>query len=458
MAKKYSLLYLLFIHEGNLIMDESKPLESDFIKNSLNSFNRIEGDKNIKVVIIQSYRQTLRELTNKEKEAAYSKKYNNVIYFKTQVLESYWVANDLKFRKKYDAYNWQQAFDFVLKKFASERRILHTISHCSGFEINGTNDFVVNAFGGTINQLYQPKRENKLKETIFFKIINNQKRKFYLIGNRLNKYLLKNEPNYIRSINSWTNKNNTNGLNICDFANYLKRRNVVFECGFFNNCNFMLLNNLLAFKGIIKYIVGSTGNINYTHFKANSILKACIIKPQYNTTFFDNIFKELTGLAINEENKIRRYSVINIDNLNLITSELKTLFSAINKKLPKDEYKKLVKHCYDLLGSDQLPIVSDETEKPHVELLDLIVLFRKYFDVNNIQFEFSAIENMYNNAVIFKQSQNDKYNCISILIVPTDILQWRLSYFKNIYTSPYNNTFKSIAVDDFFYKALNTTL
>ena len=148
---KYDWLYIIFVHESGV--DNNGRSVDGFLKNQIDNLQKCVFSNKIKVIIVQNYPKEVRTLKQKEKRIMGDMNRESLYFYETIVFESINENNWVRFKKIQKTNYWQNGFDFVLTKYQAKKYSLHTVSHCTGHEINATDwGFALNAFGNHLNR------------------------------------------------------------------------------------------------------------------------------------------------------------------------------------------------------------------------------------------------------------------------------------------------------------------
>ena len=359
---KYEWLYIIFVHEDDIIF-KGTHLRSH-LKNQIDSLSECTFNDKIKVIIIQNTRKIYRALSSTENKLL-GIKGGRAFLYETRTYDSFNLNEKVELKEIHKTNYWQNAFDFTFKEFEAKNYVLHTVSHCTGHQINCTNDgFAQNIFGNHLKK-YENKFSNNnigfFKKT-FRKIVSKRENKFFLISGqpKFNSKKIKLFALQKKHIKQWPKYNFTNGLLFFDFIRYLKSTNIKFEYVFLNNCHAMLYENVFLLNGLANFVFGTTGLIKDTFVNAGIVYNNLLTKNRKAEDIVMTIFNEFRK-KLPEMNEIRHYTIIRAkDNVILHNTFAKIIGEIVKKFQQSNEYKIALINFIDSRRENGLNIISDE--------------------------------------------------------------------------------------------------
>lgn len=461
-------LYIVFIHDFtedygdiNASINSNPTFES-----IVTHFSKLAYSGNIQVVFIKNYFLNLRPLhpiskltkplnstrplhnkriifLKQRKEFRNEKKFSsnkakNFLYLsKTEIHES---APDetgnfkiVSTKKEFDY--WEEGFDFVLNNYKADKYILHTCSHSDGFSINVTDHgFVLNGSGNLLNKKDFQVKQSKMYDNYFQKIIKGRKNKNFLTGFKhayvpKNKSLKKINPGKL-PLKKWAITNNSNGLLIYDFAQYLTRKKIKFSFLFLQNCKTFLFENLYYLNKLAEIIIGPTTNISKELNVAKVFYESIQISASPSVVKNQIIFG-LRQLIIEKKNPDYRWLYAETSNIDLIYEKFSALVSKLIFLYNTDE-------TFIRYKENGFTLATATGDLEIYQFYDTVNLLKYLCSSNDILLnEVNKFEKLCNGVFIPLHSYTDNNNYPTILF-PLKFRYNYLSHIRSLFRNPYN--------------------
>ena len=454
---KYDWLYIIFVHESGV--DDIGRSVDGFFNTQVDNLQKCTFSDKIKVIIVQNYPKEVRTLTQKEKRIMGDMTRESLYFYETVVFESINENNKVGLKKIQNANYWQNAFDFILSKYQAKKYSLHTVSHCTGHEINATDrGFALNSFGNHLNSY---NNELSSYNNLFFKkalkrLICQRKNKYYLYAGQPNNNskkvkLFALQKNHLKK---WNKYNSTNGLLFYDFTRYLKSTKIKFEFIFLNNCSVLLYENIYLLNGVANFAFGSPGNIDGEFVNAGIVYNHLVNAVEPDGKMIKDIFDGfVVEVNINSPERIkdRHYMIIKLEGIFKLTEKLRLILFEINNIMEKSKTDYVLLKTYIELQRDiSFNIISDgRSLKPYYDILEFVKIFVHYDKIifKELVTEFEDI--LTKELTVHNEAEDGKSHHLSICLPSYEQMFTKTIYLRSFFKQPKNSFAKIIGYDKF---------